>query len=243
MSQTLENLFLCWYYTSSTATRITASICLESLLEDPTGRGEALGRLLRTASAPSASGILTPEQIAVRAKDCISEPPSGEKKPGHRLVELCLVQWLLDDSSNVAPILGRAMVEEAKIHVDIFALVGKLLNEKDDGGINWEVVDMAGAVVLWVSRPLVFGQFGVPHHRPDYCSNRNAADVAPQPGALVLEFIRQHDVLCLLSRILLEGDGDSSKLRILITGTILIFTSSSMDESSRTLRPLYDMPG
>ena len=45
------------------------------------------------------------------------------------------------------------MVEEGKIHVDIFALVQKLLNEKDDGGVNWEVIDMAGAVILWVSRP------------------------------------------------------------------------------------------
>lgn len=165
--QALENLFLCWYYTSSSATRITASICLESLLEDPTGRGEALARLLRAASAPSASGVLTPEQIAVRAKDCISEPLSGEKKkPGHRLVELCLVQWLLDDSPNVAPILGRAMVEEAKIHANVFALVRNLLNEKDDGGVNWEVIDMAGAVILWVSRSSSFGQLGVPHFYP-----------------------------------------------------------------------------
>ena len=118
-------------------------------MEDPTGRGEALARLLRTASAPSGDGILTPEQIASRAKDCISEPPSGErKKPGHRLVDLCLVQWLLDDSSKVAPILGRAMVEKARIHVDTFALIRKLLDEKDDGGVNWEIVDMAGAVLV-----------------------------------------------------------------------------------------------
>jgi hypothetical protein len=48
----------------------------------------------------------------------------------------------------VASILGRAMVEKAKIHVDTFALIGKLLNEKDDGGVNWEIVDMAGAVIL-----------------------------------------------------------------------------------------------
>lgn len=95
------------------------------------------------------SAILTAEQIAVRAKDCISEPSSEErKKPGHRLVELCLVQWLLDHSPKVAPILGRAMVEKAKIHVDTFALIGKLLDEKDDGGVNWEIVDMAGAVIL-----------------------------------------------------------------------------------------------
>ena len=40
------------------------------------------------------------------------------------------------------------MVEKAKIHVDTFALTVKLLNEKDDGGINWEIVDMAGAVIL-----------------------------------------------------------------------------------------------
>lgn len=48
----------------------------------------------------------------------------------------------------MAPILGHAMVEKAKIHVDTFALTVKLLNEKDDGGVNWEIVDMAGAVIL-----------------------------------------------------------------------------------------------
>ena len=40
------------------------------------------------------------------------------------------------------------MVEKAKIHVDTFALIGKLLDEKDDSGVNWEIVDMAGAVIL-----------------------------------------------------------------------------------------------
>jgi hypothetical protein len=40
------------------------------------------------------------------------------------------------------------MVEKAKIHVDTFTLIQKLLNEKDDGGVNWEIVDMAGAVIL-----------------------------------------------------------------------------------------------
>ena len=55
--------------------------------------------------------------------------------------------------------------------------------------------------------------FFSPYHGSDYrLSNRNAADVAPQPGALVLEYVQQHDVLDLLSRILLEGDGDSSEL-------------------------------
>jgi hypothetical protein len=140
-------------------------------LEDPTGRGDALSRILRTAPAPSATGVLTPEQIAIRAKDCISEPLSGEKKkPGHRLVELCLVQWILDDSSNVAPILGRAMVEETKIHIDVFALVQKLLNEKDDGGVNWEVIDMAGAVILWVPSPSFRTVWSLSHHGPEHCS-------------------------------------------------------------------------
>lgn len=40
------------------------------------------------------------------------------------------------------------MIEKAKIHVDTFNLIRKLLNEKDDGGVNWEIVDMAGAVIL-----------------------------------------------------------------------------------------------
>jgi hypothetical protein len=82
-----------------------------------------------------------------------------------------------------------------------------------------------------------------PYHRSDHrFLNRNAADVAPQPGALVHEYIQQHDVLGLLSRILLEGDGDSSEFRSPIIRMVLTFLSPGMDESSRTLRPLYDVP-
>jgi len=85
--------------------------------------------------------------------------------------------------------------------------------------------------------------FSSPDHRSDYCFlNRNAADVAPQPGALVHEYVQQHDVLGLLSRILLEGDGDSSELQSPIIGMVLTFLSPGMDESSRTLRPLHDVP-
>lgn len=80
------------------------------------------------------------------------------------------------------------------------------------------------------------------HHGSDHCfSNRNVADVAPQPGALVHEYVQQHNVLGLLSRILLEGDGDSSESRSPIIGIILTFLSPGVDESSRTLRPLHDV--
>jgi len=91
---------------------------------------------------------------------------------------------------------------------------------------------------LWSTDGPLHSHYGSDHR----VVNRNAADVAPQPGALVHEYVQQHDVLGLLSRILLEGDGDSSELRSPIISMVLTFLSPGMVESSRTLRPLYDVP-
>lgn len=69
--------------------------------------------------------------------------------------------------------------------------------------------------------------FFSPYHGFDHrFSNRNAADIAPQPGALIHEYVQQHDALGLLSRILLEGDTDSSELRSPIIGIVLTFPQS-----------------
>lgn len=109
----------------------------------PPDRAPSLRRLI---------SVLSAAQIASKAKSMIRESVKEQMRDGHRLAELCLVQWLADGSVME---LGHALVSDHRIYEDVFDVVKMLLGGNDKGDkkvdtVNWEIVDMAGAVLLYV---------------------------------------------------------------------------------------------
>jgi hypothetical protein len=94
------------------------------------------------------------------------EPP-GQMTSGHRLVEMCLVQWLCDEGFKeglgiwlVREGLHRTVVEVVQYELTSSkkwegwrgetAETGTVESGESNGEtvMNWELVDMAGAVLL-----------------------------------------------------------------------------------------------
>jgi hypothetical protein len=88
--------------------------------------------------------------------------PPGQMISGHRLVEMCLVQWLCDEKFKkglgvwlVRGDLQRTVVEVVRHELASSKKGGSeevspsASGQSEDGTVmNWELVDMAGAVML-----------------------------------------------------------------------------------------------
>ncbi|KAG8754826.1 hypothetical protein FRC14_004612 [Serendipita sp. 396] len=176
-SGAVEVCTLCWLYTSDLATRVTASISLESLLEPHSQQQQ------QQSSSSSAFDFSSPpmQHVLRRVVDaapnastivhrCISMLSDGLEKgkmtDGHKLVELCLVQWMTDESCKDS--LGRFFVTERQssgsghgknVAEVVVAVVADALAQAEVTGVNWEIVDMGGAVLISLSNvaPLSMG--------------------------------------------------------------------------------------
>ncbi|KAG8801082.1 hypothetical protein FRC17_006728, partial [Serendipita sp. 399] len=192
-SGAVEVCTLCWLYTSDLATRVTSSISLESLLE-PHSQQASSGF---DFSSPPMQHVL--RRVVDAAPDaptivhrCISMLSDGLERgkmtDGHKLVELCLVQWMADESCKDA--LGRYFVTEKTpspngdgktVAEVIVAVVADAIGQADVTGVNWEIVDMGGAVLLSLS------------------------NVAPLPMGTLIEYIERLDIIQLVANIYLLG--------------------------------------
>jgi hypothetical protein len=133
-------------------------------------RGNCSASADTITSAYSAKGA---QNVVKKCKQMVKDGlQTGQMTDGHRLVELCLVQWLSDESFKTE--LGRYFVD-GRVQDEVMRAVDVELSPKapskprsssltpflsqanaadedgeDQGGkeINWELVDMAGAVLL-----------------------------------------------------------------------------------------------
>ena len=76
--------------------------------------------------------------------------PPGQMTPSHRLVEMCLVQWLCDEQGkkDLGVWLVREGLQRAVVEVVRYELASVKKGGGGDAVMNWELVDMAGAVLL-----------------------------------------------------------------------------------------------
>lgn len=191
-SGAVEVCTLCWLYTPDLPTRITASISLEALLEpqsqpastftfDSPPTQHILSRVLDAAgthsSGPSTTSTTGAEKIVGRCVHMLQDGlgEKGKMTDGHRLVELCLIQWMTDESCKDT--LGRYFVQDRRIMTLVVQTVQDALGHADDRGVNWELVDMCGAVLLALS------------------------NVSPLPMATLIEYIDRLSLLSVLSTI------------------------------------------
>ncbi|KAG8809183.1 hypothetical protein FRC19_005388 [Serendipita sp. 401] len=112
----------------------------------------------------------------------------GKMTDGHKLVELCLVQWMTDESCKDS--LGRFFVTERQssgsgdgknVAEVVVAVVADALAQAEVTGVNWEIVDMGGAVLISLS------------------------NVAPLPMGTLIEYIERLEIVQLAANIYTLG--------------------------------------
>ncbi|PVF97418.1 hypothetical protein CPB86DRAFT_785895 [Serendipita vermifera] len=219
-SGAMEVCTLCWYNAAELATRITDSITLETLIESNEDKASLLKRIVDVLSytipnqsipLPSSKVPIGAQRVINKCKQMLQSSTSpGRMTSGHRLVEMCLIQWLADESykSHLGVYLAQAgvareVVEVIRLELEPVKLTkrtgmglsgaelpGAVKKEKEKENendareekkdVDWELVDMSGAVLLSLSNS------------------------SPLPVAALIRYIEEYDLLRIMSKIFLD---------------------------------------